>query len=125
MSVAILDCANWLAERCEFLRNLEKEAEHVLQQEKDADKYRALMRQKALFLQALPEEAEDRLEGLPESLADAVAFRLENFSQNADRALGLDSVFYMSALLYPDQHQQGQPNNLEVLAAEVMAAAKQ
>ncbi len=54
---AVHSFAAWLTGRCEFLHNLEAEAERVLQEDKDTDKYTALMRQKAMFLQALPEEA--------------------------------------------------------------------
>jgi len=123
-TAAIHAFAAWLLERCEFLRNLEKEAERVLQGDKNTDKYRALMCQKAMFLQALPEEAEKYLEALPENVADTVGGRLDRFSANASRALELGSVFYMYALLYPDDHQKGQPNDLDKLAAEVAAMSK-
>jgi hypothetical protein len=41
------------------------------------------------------------------------------FSKNAQTALRLDSVFYMSALLYPGDHQKGEPDNLEKLIASL------
>ncbi len=113
----------WLTERCEFLHNLEREAERVLQQEKDTEKYKALMCQKAMFLQALPEEAEDRADLLPDDTADMVMERLEYFSGNASRALRVGSVFFMYALLYPDDHKKGDPNDLDKLAAEVRTLA--
>ena len=121
----ISEFALWLSERCEFLQNLETEAERVLQQDKDTDKYKALMCQKAMFLQALPEEAENRLTGLTGNVAEAAAARLERFSRSASQALDLDSVFYMYALLYPDDHQRGEPNDLEKFAAEMTALAGQ
>lgn len=122
---AILSFALWLSERCEFLRNLEEEAARVLQQDKNTDKYKALMCQKAMFLQALPAEAGKLVTALPEAVANEAFERLEQFSANASRALGLDSVFYMSALLYPDNHKKGEPNNLDRLAAEIRALADQ
>ncbi|MDR3073245.1 MAG: hypothetical protein LBV01_00800 [Deltaproteobacteria bacterium] len=113
----------WLSERCAFLQGLEQEAGRVLQEKKDTEKYHALMRQKAVFLMGLPAEAASRMEGLPEEAAATVSSRLERFSQSAARALELDSVFYMYALLYPDEHVKGQPNNLELLAAEIASLA--
>lgn len=121
MSTAVRALAAWLSERREFLHTLERKAERAIREEKDTEKYRALMREKAVFLQGLAEEAEQYLDDLPEGDADAVAERLERFSANASRALALDSVFYMYALLYPDDHQKGQPNDLDKLAAEVAA----
>ena len=111
----------WLSERCEFLRNLENEAERELQINKDTDKYRALMNQKALFLQALPEEAEKHAANLSGEAVDFALERLDQFAANASVALRLNSVFYMSALLYPDDHKKGDPNNLDRLAASLRA----
>lgn len=116
---AVGSFAKWLTERCEFLHNLETEAERVLQENKDTDKYRALMCQKAMFLQALPEEAEARADSLPEDVADLAMQRLERFGANASRALSIGSVFYMYALLYPDDHVKGEPNDLDLLAMEI------
>ena len=45
---------------------------------------------------------------------------LSAFSQNARTALHLDSVFYMSALLYPDDHRKGEPDNLEKLIISLL-----
>lgn len=115
--------AQWLSERCEFLRNLEREAERVLQEDKDTEKYKALMCQKAMFLQALPVEAEKHASAVPVAMARPFMQRLERFSENAGRALSLDSIFYMYALLYPDDHVEGGLNDLERLAAEAHAQA--
>ena len=119
--------AEWLTERCEFLHNLETEAERVLQEDKDTDKYKALMCQKAMFLQALPEEAEARANALPDEAAETAMQRLERFAGNASRALSIGSVFYMYALLYPDNHKKGEPNDLDLLAADMrdLAAREQ
>ncbi len=111
--------ANWLKERCEFLHNLEAEAERILQKDKDTDKYKSLMCQKAMFLQALPEEAEKTAALLPDDVAEFAMQRLERFAANASRALEIGSVFYMYALLYPDNHAKGEPNDLDLLAIEI------
>ena len=105
--------ALWLDERCAFLRHLETEAGDVLQKQGDQERYRQLMQQKALFLSALPDEAADLVKALPGDKAMKVADQLAAFQRGAENALGLGSVFYMSALLYPEDHQQGDPNDLE------------
>lgn len=115
--------AAWLKERCEFLQNLEREAERLLQADHNTEKYKAMMCQKAMFIQALPEEAEKHLDGLPPEVADMALGRLERFSRSASRALDINSAFYMYALLYPEEHQKGQPNDLEVFTAEIAALA--
>ena len=115
----------WLSERSAFLHGLEKMAERALQKDKDTHQYHALMRQKAAFLVELPAEATKRASGLPEDIASLALSSLEQFAQNASRALELDSVFYMYALLYPDNHVKGQPNNLDLLAARIAALAEE
>ena len=115
----------WLTERCEYLKTLETEAEHALHGEKNTDKYTNLMRKKALFLQGLVKEAQSLAATLPPQTADLALCRLEQFSSNATRALEIGSIFFMSALLYPADHVKGQPNNLDLLAAEVLSLAGQ
>ncbi len=111
--------AEWLSERCAFLRNLESEANRSLQQENNPDRYREMMRQKAMFLAAIADEAGPYLACLPQDKLAQARQRLEHFSRNAENSLSIGSVFYMSALLYPDDHKEGQPNDLEGFAAEV------
>ena len=121
---AIKKFALWLQERCEFLANLEQEAERILQKDKNTEQYRALMRQKAMFLQALPEEAEIYMDVLPDNIANKAGARLDRFAASASRALEIDSVFFMYALLYPEDHQKGLPNDLEAFTAEIAALAE-
>lgn len=114
----------WLSERRDFLHNLEKEAIRVLQEDKNPDKYRALMCQKAQFLEELPEEAEKHVSGIPDDVAMLIAKRLQKFSRSASQALELDSVFYMYALLYPEDHREGEPNELDEFVAELAKKAE-
>ncbi len=111
--------AAWLEERCAFLRNLEAEANRTLYEKNDADRYRELMRQKALFLSAIADEAGPYLASLPRDKASLAEKVLERFSASAENSLSIGSVFYMSALLYPEDHKDGQPNDLEIFAAEI------
>ena len=54
------------------------------------------------------------LEELPEQLQDQAGHRLHRFSASARNALRIGSIFYMSALLYPEDHKPGQPDDLQV-----------
>jgi hypothetical protein len=46
------------------------------------------------------------------------AERLRAFSASAALALRLNSVFFMSALLFPEDHRPGTPDDLTLLAEE-------
>ena len=45
--------------------------------------------------------------------------RLRAFSASANNALRLGSLFYMSALLYPEDHKPGQPDDMQVFIASL------
>ena len=108
----------WLIACCEQVARLEKDAAAAL----DADNpelYRRVMRQKALLLEALYEDAKPLLPALPGDAAQAAADRLRRFSASAARSLELESVFYMSALLFSENHTPGEPNDLELFLADV------
>jgi hypothetical protein len=111
----------WLEERCQLIRRLEAEAREELLTERHVDRYRRIMLQKACVLSALPEEAENFVRALPDPLRLQVAQRLSAFQRSADTAMELDSVFFMSALLYPEEYKEGDPNDLESVAAQVAA----
>ena len=105
----------WLKEKARRIRLLEQEAEGALYEKGDKDTHRDLMVKKARLLAAMRDEAEPLLAALPEAGRRPPASRLAAFSQSADSALTLNSIFYMSALLYPDDHIAGQPTNLDLL----------
>ena len=73
------------------------------------------MREQAELLAALADDAD----ALPGDVDDAVADRLARFSASAAASLQVGSVFFMSALLYPEDHAPGAPNDLEAFAAEL------
>lgn len=106
--------AIWLKEKVLQIKNIEDEANAVLAAG-DSNKYGDLMRQKAGVLSGLASSAEAMTADLPPAVQREVLSKLANFSQNARNSLDLDSTFYMSALLYPDDHKPGEPNNLEKL----------
>lgn len=111
--------ADYLDEKARQVRAIEAEAEAIIHGKGDQSGYQATMRKKAELLAALADDAESLVEALPVPLAEAAAESLGGFSANAANSLRIGSVFYMSALLYPDEHKPGEPNNLERFAAEV------
>lgn len=111
--------ADYLDEKARQVKALEAEAETVIHAKGDQAGYQALMRRKAELLEALAADAAPLVKALDPGLADAAGERLAGFSLNAENSLRIGSVFFMSALLYPDEHKPGEPNNLELFAAEV------
>lgn len=87
----------------------------------DGEGYRTAMREKAELLAALDKEGGAHLVALPEALRGKARAELQRFAASAANALSLDSVFYMSALLYPDEPRPGEPNNLERFRDELKA----
>lgn len=108
---ALADAIAWLRTRHEDIMATEREA-LALMEAGDIPGYTAKMRAKAESLAALAKDAAPRLAALPEPPRDRLAAALKRFSQSAAMALRLDSVFYMSALLYPDDHKPGEPDTL-------------
>lgn len=105
----------WLKEKAAAVRRLEAGAEDALYGKNDKSLYRDLMVQKASLLASIKKDAVPLLPGVSEQLRPMLLSRLTQFSQGAESALSLDSTFYMSALLYPDDQVTGQSNNLELL----------
>jgi len=94
------------------IRRLEAEAHNALHSRGDKAAHRANLVEKCELLADLPERVEPLLKG------DAPAARtlregLQDFARRANMALDVDSVFFMGALLYPDDYQDGEPNDLE------------
>lgn len=93
---------------------LEKDAREILQKNYSEESYRAIMRQKATLLASLHKLAAPAIAELPQTeQTKAIDEGLMRFSQSASSALNLNSVFYMSALLFPEDHEEGTPNDLE------------
>lgn len=109
----------WLDDKINAVNALEaqgREAGAAGQQQTYSD----IMRKKAMLLAELEDEAAPYLDALDKPPVVAFAARaLASFSFNANRALEIDSVFYMSALLFPDNHKAGEPNNLEIFRGEI------
>lgn len=116
------DFLDFLRERIRLVREAEDAAQDHLHNRGDEPGYREHMRRKAQLLAAMAADAAPLLDGVSPERRPMVEHRLDMFSQSARRSLDIGSVFYMSALLYPDDHQPGQPNTLEVWLADLERA---
>jgi hypothetical protein len=95
------------------VRHMEKAANRALHENGDEASYRAGMVEKCRLLKELPEAVSDLLLEAEGAAADAFCQGLENFGRKASQAMSLGSVFYMSALLYPEDYSDGDLNDLE------------
>ena len=95
------------------IRTLEAEALHALHDGGDKETHRARLQAKCELLMALPQTAAPALVVLAPSEQKRVAAALDSFAARAGQATSIGSVFYMGALLYPDDYKEGEPNNLE------------
>lgn len=103
-----------LASAAAKIRTLERQAKTLLYDHGDQQGYHNQLREKAILLSELAEEL-PAADVLPPSLNALSQEKVGSFSFEAERALRLDSVFYMAVLLYPEDYQDGGQNELEVL----------
>lgn len=111
----------WLDAKALAVRILEEKAEAALHDHNDQARYRQLMLEKATILSNLADEGTPLVALLPESHRGTISERLARFSQSATMAKRVGSVFYMSALLYPEDHRKGDPNDLEAFIGTLRA----
>ena len=111
LNPALTQLTRWLRQRHDQVIQAEAKALQYLDAG-DAPSHNACMRQKAELLSTMAEDAKPMLEFLPGELRFNLAMALEKFSSSARMALRLSSIFYMGALLYPDDHKKGEPDNL-------------
>lgn len=119
MEAPMTDFLNFLREQIRLVKETENTALQLLHNDGNDAGYRDGMRRKAELLAALPANAAPFLDAVSLTRRPMIEHRLDMFSQSARRSLEIGSVFYMSALLYPDDHQPGQPNTLESWLAEL------
>lgn len=110
--------ADWLEQKHTESKSIETAGIAMLKSG-DGDGYRKKMRQRAELLASLYEEAAPLLNSLPQTVRQQISDTLRRFSDSAATSLKLNSVFYMSALLYPDEYVIGEPDNLEKFIAEI------
>ncbi len=104
----------WLKKQHEEIMDCEKKAYECLDAGDKAG-YSVHMHEKAEKLKDLDRLSRPFLKDLDSGERAEVMESLARFSEGAATALSLDSLFYMSALLYPDDHREGDPDNLQKL----------
>jgi hypothetical protein len=115
---------DWLKIRHAAIKALEADALKALHEQGDEGKYRALMQQRAQAIADLGEDSKPLTADLPGQERALAVSSLSRFSRGAQNALSIGSVFYMSALLYPDEYNEGEPDNLERLISELGAMSR-
>ncbi len=110
---------NALNDTAAQIRRIEAEAQRLLLLKNDPRGYKAAMREKCFLLEELPGLAAPELTDVDPGLRGRIGAALAEFARKAGQALSLESVFYMYALLYPEDYQDGQPNDLERFIAEM------
>lgn len=108
----------WLEKQCHRVADLEKQGKEYASKA-DSKGYRNIMLEKAELLADLFENGHELAETLPSELQNKALRALRGFSANANRAIELDSVFFMSALLYRDKQPINEPNSLEKFQMEL------
>ncbi|MUM76988.1 hypothetical protein GKC30_05000 [Pseudodesulfovibrio sp. F-1] len=108
----------FLEERAAQVRELERQGEAVLAAQGQLA-FQAKAEEKAELLASLSADAAKYTRQLDGEEGVQVARRLEQFSTSASTALRIGSVFFMTALLYPEDHKPGEPNDLEAFIAEL------
>jgi plasmid stability protein len=97
------------------IRSIEDEAREALFKNDDPEAYRKKLQEKTELLMELPEAAGPYYEGMAEDIRAEFGAELKSLARRAAQALNLSSLFYMSALLYPEDYRDGDPNDLELL----------
>lgn len=108
----------WLKSQHEDIMDCERRALACLDNG-DKPGYSRQMHEKAEKLRDLHKLAIGPLKTLPDAERADVEATISRFSSGGATALSLDSLFYMSALLYPDDHKPGEPDNLERLISRL------
>ena len=98
----------------ERIRLLESEAREALYVRDDPEAHRRKLQEKTMLLMELPDLVEPYFEGMAKDIRAEIETGLKSFAQRASQAWELSSIFYMSALLYPDDYREGDRNDLEL-----------
>ena len=89
----------------------------------DKPAHRAHLTAKCLLLMDLPDKLKEEAPGLKDPEAKQFVAAAQGFARRAGQALDVDSVFYMYALLYPDDYQEGGLNDIERFVQDYQDAA--
>ncbi len=113
MSENISKAISELQRAAEKIRRIEQEAREALFVRDDPGEHREKLEEKTMLLMELPELVGPFCEGLGKEARREVERGLDSFAMRAERAMELSSIFFMNALLYPEDYHEGEPNDLE------------
>lgn len=109
---ALTDLIDFLEKTNADVKRLEQEGDKAIESQGQLA-FQAKLEEKAEILAALGEKAWKLTERIEGDFGNEIAQKLEQFSMSASTALRIGSVFFMTALLYPEDHKPGEPNDLE------------
>lgn len=95
------------------VRSLEAAAAAALDNGYDTVAHAAALDEKCAVLIDLPDRMSPLLQAAPRHLAEMMYDQVRSMAMRAKQARKVNSVFYKASLLYPDDYQPGQPNELE------------
>lgn len=113
MTQDIVNAVNALRKVAQRIRRLEQEAREALFEKDDPATHRKKLEQKTIILMELPDLVDPYCQGLDKATRSELEKGLDPFAISAERASDLASIFYMNALLYPEDYKEGDPNDLE------------
>lgn len=102
-----------LQSAAERIRRIEDEAREALFTRDDPETHRQKLQEKTMLLMELPELVGPFCDGMEKDVRAEFETGLNSFAMRAAQALELSSIFYMSALLYPEDYREGDRNDLE------------
>lgn len=108
-----------LQSAAERIRRIEDEAREALYVKDDTEAHRRKLQEKTMLLMELTDLVDPFLEGMAKDIRAEIETGLKSFARRASQALELSSIFYMSALLYPDDYREGDPNDLELFVDQL------
>ncbi|MGO9020385.1 MAG: hypothetical protein ACLQVJ_18770 [Syntrophobacteraceae bacterium] len=103
-----------LQSAAERIRRIEDEAREALFTRDDPEAHRQKLQEKTMLLMELPELVRPFCDGMAKDVRAEFDTGLNSFAMRAAQALELSSIFYMSALLYPEDYREGDRNDLEL-----------
>ncbi|MFZ0931028.1 MAG: hypothetical protein WAN11_20650 [Syntrophobacteraceae bacterium] len=103
-----------LQNAAERIRRIEDEAREALFIRDDPETHRQKLQEKTMLLMELPELVGPFCDGMAKDVRAEFETGLNSFAMRAAQALELSSIFYMSALLYPEDYREGDRNDLEL-----------
>lgn len=103
----------YLVQTAEQIHALETQKKQAIAAE-NRQEYLDCVREKASILAKLHENAKKQDIKAVKNAKDILS-ALQGFSNSAKQALAVNSPWFMSELLYPDDYQENGPNNLDKL----------